>query len=107
VEGKRTWSRRGVLVHLLVVVGLTVGYVVLILATPPNTGANIGAGLVAMPLLVPLGLPWSVPFLLNPYGFDDWSETSRTVVMFGPAYFNVALHALWRGRGRLGRRSGP
>ncbi len=97
---------RGVLVHLLLVSGLTVVYVVLILSEPPDAGANIGAGLVAIPLLVPLGVPWSLPFFVNPYRFDGWSDTSRSVVMFGPAYFNVALHALWIRRGRLlGRRA--
>lgn len=96
----RRLSGRWVLAHLFVVAALTVGFALLILSTPPNTGANIGAGLVAMPLLIPLGLPWSLPFFVNPYDFDDWSPASRAVVMFGPAYLNVALHALWWRRGR-------
>jgi hypothetical protein len=94
VARKRTTSGRRVLVHLLVVVGLTVAFVVLFVSTPPNTGANIGLGLVGLPLLA-LGLPWSLPTFVNPYARDDWSDTARAVVDFGPAYLNVALHALW------------
>lgn len=97
---------RWVLAHLLVVVALTLGFVLLVGSTPPNSGVNIGAGLVAMPLLVPLGLPWSLAFIVDPGDFDDWSDATRAVVMFGPAYLNVALHALWWRRGRsLARRS--
>jgi hypothetical protein len=108
VEPERTWSGRGVLVHLLVVVGLTVGYVVLLVIHSSNDGANIGAGLVALPLLFPLGLPWSVPYLANPYAFDDWPGEFRAVVMLGPAYVNVVLHALWRRKDLLpGKTSSP
>jgi hypothetical protein len=107
VEPERTWSGRGVLVHLLVVVGLTVGYVVLLVVHSPNDGANMGAGLFALPLLVPLGLPWSVPFLANPAAFDDWPGGFRAVVMLGPAYVNVVLHALWRRKGLLPAKTSP
>lgn len=92
---KGTWSGRWVLLHLAVVVGLTAAFIILIVATPPNTGANIGAGLVGLALLIPLGLPWSLPALVNPYFFDHWSDAARAVLDFGPAYLNVVLHALW------------
>ena len=96
----RKLSGRWILSHLIIVAALTGGFGLLEVSTPPNTGANIGAGLVAMPLLIPLGLPWSLPFFLSPGAFDDWSPASRAVVMFSPAYLNVALHALWWRRGR-------
>jgi hypothetical protein len=78
--------------HAAVVTLLTAAFWVMVWLTPPEAGANIGAGLVAMPLLVPFGLPWSLPALTDPYGFDGLSVPVWTLVFFGPAFLNVALH---------------
>lgn len=108
----RVWSGRWLAVHALVVAALTAAFFILVVTTPPNTGANIGAGLVGLPLLVPLGLPWSVPTLVDPYARDDLSDAARAALDFGPAYLNLALHALWwrlarsRFRGRVRRHDG-
>ncbi len=87
------WWRALLIAHALIVLSLTALFVVLEASTPLDTGANIGAGLVALPLLL-LGLPWSMPFVINPYRFDDLETVAWHLVAFGPAALNVVLHAL-------------
>ena len=60
---------------------------------PVYDGANIGLGLVLLPL-IGLGLLWSLPVVVNPYRFDELSVAAQAALDLGPAYLNVALHAL-------------
>lgn len=87
------WWRALVVAHALMVLSLTALFVVMEASTPLDTGANIGAGLVALPLLL-LGLPWSMPFVINPYRFDDVETVAWHLAAFGSAALNVVLHAL-------------
>ena len=84
---------RGVVFHAALILALLALFMVLIAATPPESGANIGAGLVGLPLMI-LGVPWSLPALINPYRFDHWSNAAHYALWFGPAVVNVALHAV-------------
>ena len=93
MDGDRRSARRRLLAHLAVVMGLLSLFAVLVAATPPDAGANIGAGIVGLPLLA-LGMPWSLPILIDPYRFDQWSDAAHYVLWFGPALLNVALHAV-------------
>lgn len=72
---QRDWWRALLVAHALIVVTLTALSVVLEASTAADTGANIGAGLVALPLLL-LRLPWSMPFVINPYRFDDLGKVA-------------------------------
>lgn len=94
---------RVLLIHAAVVVVLLILLVGLEVASSPDAGANIGAGLVALPLMA-LGMPWSLAGLIDPYAFGHWSDEARYGVWFGPAIFNVALHA---GVAALRRRRRP
>ena len=86
-------ARRLLLAHFSVVMALLGLFTVLVAATPTDAGANIGAGIAGLPLLA-LGVPWSLPVLVAPYRFDQWSDTAHYVLWFGPAFLNVALHAV-------------
>lgn len=97
-DGPRPHTSRAVLLHLALVVLLTLAFASLAAAGRGEADADIGAGLAVLPLLVPLGLPWSILYLSNPYAFDDVSTPLRLLVLLGPAYLNVLLHALWRRR---------
>ena len=100
---RSTWSWF-LLAHVVLVVLLTVIAVLLFVTTDPADGANIGLGLVLLPL-IGLGLPWSLPVVVDPYWLDEFSVAAQAALELGPAYFNVALHALVFAVGR--RRSQP
>jgi hypothetical protein len=81
--------------HVVLVGAFIAGFVDAAVGFDPDDGANIGAGLMLLPLLAQ-GLPWSLPFIVNPYQFDDSPTALWLVVSIGPALLNVALHAGYR-----------
>lgn len=89
-------TRRGVwfgwlVAHAAVVVVCTALFELIVAATPPEAGFNFGVVFVALPLMA-LGLPWNLPTFIDPYQFDGLSPLVWSVVYFGPAFLNVALH---------------
>jgi len=101
---RKVWFR-WLVAHAAVVVVCTVAFEVIVAATPPEAGFNFGVIFAAAPLEV-LGLPWNAPTLSNPYQFDGLPPLLWSLVYFGPAFLNVALHgALFWSVGRRQRRS--
>ena len=91
---RRARPRLLLLIHGLLLVLLLALFIVLD-RTGPESDANIGAGLVGL-LLLGLGLPWSLLRLLIDSGtYEDFPRVVRVLLTFGPAVFNVGVHALF------------
>lgn len=92
-------AHRLLIVHAIVVAALTVLYAVLHAASFGAPGAGPEAGIGLLPAYVPLaalGVPWSCAFFVDPYAFDDAGDIGRQLVIVGPAWLNLAIHAVGR-----------
>jgi hypothetical protein len=88
--GRGVWVR-WLVAHAVVVVVCTVLFGLIVFATPPEAGFNFGVVYVGLPLLA-LGLPWNMATFIDPYQFDGLSLVLRSLVEFGPAFLNLAIH---------------
>jgi hypothetical protein len=92
-----TTAGRRLIIHAITVAALTLLYAVLSVVSfsAPDAGPESGVGvlLALLPLAV-LGLPWSCAFWANPYAFDDVSRLGHELVTVGPAWVNLAVHAV-------------
>ena len=113
----RRWYLSPLLVvHAVVVVGLTAVTLTMLLTSDPDGGANIGAGILSLPL-IPLGLPWSLlnaydkfvgpvlPESAYEYPTPWWFDGVQLSLLYVPALLNVVLHG-WLVR-RAARRRTP
>ena len=103
--GRRGVWFRWLVAHAAVVVVCTLAFWLIVVATPPEAGFNFGVIFVALPLMA-LGLPWTMFSLVDPYQLDGLPVLLRSVLEFGPAYLNVAIHGalVWLISGRRGQR---
>lgn len=85
------WSW-GVAIHAILVAALLALFTILMLTTPPGTGANIGAGMVGL-VVMALGLPWTLPVFWDLGQVSDLPTVLDYLVKLGPAVLNVAIHA--------------
>ena len=102
-----TGPRWGVVTHAGAVAVLSAAFIWRVV-TYDGADADIGGGLLLLPILV-LGLPWTVPFLIDPYRYDDLAPVLWYPLVLGPAVANVVIHALLAhliGRRRSRRRNG-
>jgi hypothetical protein len=90
-------ARRLLTVHAIAVAALTALYGLLaaVALGAPDAGPTSGVALLPawLPLML-LGMPWSLVFCANPYAFDGLSEFGHHAVIVGPAWLNLAVHAV-------------